>query len=162
MNIPVKYSNLMLYEVHIGNGIFNKMQLESFKEIIAKADQLIVLTDEHVWQFTKTIFSRCIFHYPFEVYVMPAGESCKTFENYFEVQTFLLEQNCTRKSFIICIWWRSSRRFSRICSCNVYARYSIYQIPTTILAHDSAVGGKTAINHPKGKNMIGAFYQPEA
>ena len=36
------------------------------------------------------------------------------------------------------------------------------QVPTTILAHDSAVGGKTAINHALGKNMIGAFYQPQA
>lgn len=159
MRIPVNTAS-HAYEVVIGSGILLE-GLQSYKEIIEKADQIIVLTDEQVWQAQSEYFQDH-FPYPFEVFVMPAGESCKSFENYFNVQTFLLEKNCTRKSFIFAFGGGAVGDLSGFVAATFMRGIPFIQIPTTILAHDSAVGGKTAINHPQGKNMIGAFYQPQA
>lgn len=158
MNIPVKAQS-HAYEVKIGSGNFTKA-VQSFEGDIAKADQLIVFTDEHIWKIYEEKFTR-EFPYTFKVFVLPGGEACKTFENYFAAQTFLLEQKCTRKSFLFAFGGGAVGDLTGFVAATFMRGIPFIQLPTTILAHDSAVGGKTAINHPLGKNMIGAFYQPK-
>ncbi|SOC37710.1 3-dehydroquinate synthase [Ureibacillus acetophenoni] len=159
MRIPVNTASHS-YEVVIGNGILGKA-LHSYNELIEKSDQIIVLTDENVWEAQKQYFQNHI-SIPFEVYIMPPGETCKSFENYFNVQSFLLERNCTRKSLVLAFGGGAVGDVAGFVAATYMRGVPFIQIPTTILAHDSAVGGKTAINHPQGKNMIGAFYQPQA
>lgn len=159
MRIPVNTASHS-YEVVIGNGILRET-LQLYNELIEKSDQIIVLTDEHVWEAQKRYFQDN-FPFPFEVYIMPPGETCKSFENYFNVQSFLLERNCTRKTLLIAFGGGAVGDLAGFVAATYMRGIPFLQIPTTILAHDSAVGGKTAINHPKGKNMIGAFYQPQA
>src|SRR5690606_22285980 len=76
--------------------------------------------------------------------------------------TFALEQKLDRKSVILAFGGGAVGDLSGFVAASFMRGIPFIQIPTTILAHDSAVGGKVAINHPLGKNMIGAFYQPEA
>lgn len=159
MRIPVNTASHS-YEVVIGNGILGEA-LRSYNELIEKSDQIIVLTDENVWKAQNQYFQDYI-SIPFEVYIMPPGENCKSFENYFNVQSFLLERNCTRKSLVLAFGGGAVGDVAGFVAATYMRGIPFIQIPTTILAHDSAVGGKTAINHPQGKNMIGAFYQPQA
>lgn len=159
MKIPVKAASHQ-YEVVIGKGIL-KDAFTSYKTLFETADKCIVLTDENVWKAQQQYFtSSC--PYSFEVFVMPAGESCKSFENYSAVQTFLLQQKCTRKSLVVAFGGGAVGDLAGFVAATYMRGIPFIQVPTTILAHDSAVGGKTAINHPLGKNMIGAFYQPQA
>jgi 3-dehydroquinate synthase len=159
MQIPVRAASHS-YVVTIGKGILKEAILANYA-IINKADKIIVLTDQHVWAAQQHYFNEQ-FKHPYEVFVMPAGEKCKSFENYFATQTFLLEQNCTRKTLLIALGGGAVGDLAGFVAATYMRGVPFIQIPTTILAHDSAVGGKTAINHTLGKNMIGAFYQPEA
>ncbi|MGM9949109.1 MAG: 3-dehydroquinate synthase [Lysinibacillus sp.] len=159
MRIPVRAASHQ-YEVVIGNGML-KEAFESYRELFEKADQLIVLTDEHVWAAQGDTFTASC-PYSFHVFVMPAGESCKSFDNFNAAHTFLLEKKCTRKSLVIAFGGGAVGDLSGFVAATYMRGIPFIQVPTTILAHDSAVGGKTAINHALGKNMIGAFYQPEA
>lgn len=159
MEIPVRTPSHS-YAVTIGKGILRDA-LTAQHNFFAKADKIIVLTDENVWTAQQSYFKEN-FPYSFEVHVMPAGEKCKSFENYNNVQTYLLEQKCTRKSLIIAFGGGAVGDLAGFVASTYMRGIPFTQVPTTILAHDSAVGGKTAINHDLGKNMIGAFYQPEA
>ena len=93
--------------------------------------------------------------------VLPDGEEFKTWETLNSIFDVLLAKNCERSTTLIALGGGvvgDMTGFAAAC----YQRGVPYmQIPTTLLAQvDSSVGGKTAINHPLGKNMIGAFYQP--
>lgn len=159
MRIPVNAQSHS-YEVVIGSGIL-RSACESLKDKIDKADTLIVFTDENVWKAQKEYFEKN-FPFPFEVFVMPSGEACKSFKNYEDAHTFLIEKKCTRKSFLFAFGGGAVGDVTGFVAATYMRGIPYVQIPTTILAHDSAVGGKTAINHPLGKNLVGAFYQPEA
>ncbi len=158
MKIPVNTASHK-YEVVIGNNILTSA-IESLYEKLPKVDKIIVLTDKNVWEAQGSYFT-ANFPYSFEVFVMPSGEECKSFENYKDAHSFLIEQKCTRKSLLVAFGGGAVGDLSGFVAATYMRGIPFIQIPTTILAHDSAVGGKTAINHPEGKNLIGAFYQPE-
>lgn len=158
MNIQVR-ADSHTYEVVIGKGILQQ-SLESISTLFDKADQIIVLTDQHIWDAQGDYFSSQMTK-PYEVFIMPSGEEGKTFANFEATHTFLLQKNCTRKSVIIAFGGGAVGDLAGFVAATFMRGIPFIQVPTTILAHDSAVGGKTAINHPLGKNLIGAFYQPQ-
>ncbi|MEH7380789.1 3-dehydroquinate synthase [Bacillus sp. JJ1533] len=95
-------------------------------------------------------------------FVIPAGESAKSFEMYYRCQTFALEKGLDRSSVILALGGGVVGDLAGFVAATFMRGIPFIQIPTTLLAHDSAVGGKVAINHELGKNMIGAFHQPNA
>lgn len=159
MNIQVNAATSQ-YAVTIGPNSL-RSSVEAYKALFEKADKIVLLTDEHVWRIHEQ-YVRASIPYPFEVFVMPAGEACKTFEVFGEAHSFMLEQPCTRKSLVLALGGGAVGDLAGFVAATYMRGVPFIQIPTTILAHDSAVGGKTAINHPNGKNMVGAFYQPAA
>jgi 3-dehydroquinate synthase len=94
---------------------------------------------------------------------LPDGESHKSWDTLNRLLDALVEQRCERNTALIALGGGVIGDIAGFAAA-IYQRGVPYiQVPTTLLAQvDSAVGGKTAINHPGGKNMIGAFYQPLA
>lgn len=94
--------------------------------------------------------------------ILPDGESYKNIDSLMQILSELLAQKATRKTTLIALGGGVVGDMSGLAA-SLYQRGIPYiQVPTTLLAQvDSSVGGKTAINHPLGKNMIGHFYQPQ-
>jgi 3-dehydroquinate synthase len=97
----------------------------------------------------------------FEV-VLPDGEAFKTWETLNLIFDALLANGCDRKTVIYALGGGVVGDMAGFAAASYMRGVPFVQLPTTLLAQvDSSVGGKTAINHPLGKNMIGAFYQPQ-
>jgi 3-dehydroquinate synthase len=95
--------------------------------------------------------------------VVPAGEQHKNWHTLNSVFEALLANHCERKTTLIALGGGVIGDLAGFAAATYMRGVPYIQIPTTLLAQvDSSVGGKTAINHPRGKNMIGAFYQPLA
>lgn len=95
--------------------------------------------------------------------VLPDGESHKTLTDLEQVFTALLEHRCDRGTTLLALGGGVVGDMAGFAAACYQRGIPFIQVPTTLLAQvDSSVGGKTGVNHPLGKNMIGAFYQPEA
>ena len=95
--------------------------------------------------------------------VLPDGEAYKTAASLDQIYTAMLAANCDRKTTIIALGGGVIGDVAGYAAATYQRGIPFIQMPTTLLAQvDSSVGGKTAVNHPLGKNMIGAFYQPQA
>ena len=93
--------------------------------------------------------------------ILPDGESYKNWETLNQIFDALLSHRCERNTTIIALGGGVVGDLSGFAAASFLRGVPFIQIPTTLLAQvDSSVGGKTGINHPQGKNMIGAFYQP--
>jgi 3-dehydroquinate synthase len=98
-----------------------------------------------------------------DVVTIPDGEAHKTFATLESVVTRLLELRAERKTMIVALGGGIVGDIAGFAAAVYQRGMPFIQVPTTLLAQvDSSVGGKTGINHPLGKNMIGAFYQPRA
>jgi 3-dehydroquinate synthase len=94
--------------------------------------------------------------------VLPDGEAHKDWPALNQIFDALLESACDRKTTLIALGGGVIGDIVGFAAATYQRGVPFIQIPTTLLAQvDSSVGGKTAINHPRGKNMIGAFYQPQ-
>ena len=95
--------------------------------------------------------------------IVPDGEQFKTMETWNMILTALLANNHTRNSTLIALGGGVIGDVAGFAASAYQRGIRFIQVPTTLLSQvDSSVGGKTAINHPLGKNMIGAFYQPQS
>ncbi|WP_439259405.1 3-dehydroquinate synthase [Lonepinella sp. BR2930] len=93
--------------------------------------------------------------------LLPDGEKYKTLQSLDLIFTALLKQNHGRDTTLIALGGGVIGDVAGYAAASYQRGIKFIQIPTTLLAQvDSSVGGKTAVNHPLGKNMIGAFYQP--
>ncbi len=93
--------------------------------------------------------------------LLPDGEQYKTWETLNRVFDHLLAHGCDRKTVLYALGGGVVGDIAGFAAASYMRGVPFVQVPTTLLAQvDSSVGGKTAINHPLGKNMIGAFYQP--
>ena len=92
---------------------------------------------------------------------LPDGEAYKSWSSLNQIFDALLEQQCDRKTVLFALGGGVVGDMTGFAAACYMRGVPFVQVPTTLLAQvDSSVGGKTAINHPLGKNMIGAFYQP--
>ena len=148
------------YPIHIGEGLLARADL-----ILPHLPQrkVSVVTNTTVAALYLDKFSATLRGAGVEIVpvVLPDGEEYKNWQTLNAIFDVLLSNRCERKSAIIALGGGVVGDLAGFAASSYQRGVPFIQVPTTLLAQvDSSVGGKTAINHPLGKNMIGAFYQP--
>ncbi len=96
-------------------------------------------------------------------FLIPDGEAYKSWETLYTILSAMLEAKLDRKSVVIALGGGVIGDIAGMAAALYQRGVDFIQVPTTLLSQvDSSVGGKVAVNHPAGKNMLGAFYQPKA
>ncbi|QQF77653.1 3-dehydroquinate synthase [Histophilus somni] len=149
------------YPIHIGMGLLSEPQVYPLK----KGDKVMIVTNPTVAQYYLSSITDTLekIGCSVENVQLPEGEQYKTLESLDLIFTALLKANHGRDTSIIALGGGVIGDIAGYAAASYQRGIRFIQIPTTLLAQvDSSVGGKTAVNHPLGKNMIGAFYHPIA
>lgn len=150
------------YPVFVGVNAITELK-RVLGDLNPSPKNLLIITDENAGKLYLNIVQQVIGEtFPYETFQIQAGDDQKSFENYFACQSFALSKGLDRTSVVIALGGGMIGDLAGFVAGTYMRGIRFIQLPTTILAHDSAVGGKTGINHPEGKNMIGVFHQPEA
>lgn len=120
-------------------------------------DKIIYIVDEVVYERFEVELAEVISGYIIKV---KAGERLKTFAQYQYYAEYILNLNITRNTCLVAIGGGTVGDFVGFLAATLLRGISYIQVPTTLLAHDSAIGGKVGINAASGKNLIGAFKRP--
>ena len=149
------------YDVHIGADSYELFTTD-YSELLNSVDKIAIIADEHVASLHLSVLQNALQSINNEIVVktVPAGESCKTMDVYTDCLSFLLKNGFTRNSLLIAFGGGACGDLTGFVAATFMRGIRYIHCPTSILAHDSAVGGKTAINMPEGKNMVGSFHQP--
>jgi len=148
------------YPIYIGNDLFNHPDyllphLSGNKVMIVTNDTIAALYLNAIRNLLKGIHV--------EVCILPDGEAYKDEASWRRILDSLVACECHRDATLIALGGGVVGDITGFAAACYYRGIAFIQIPTTLLAQvDSSIGGKTAINHPAGKNLIGAFHQPNA
>lgn len=161
-NVRVELSDNS-YDIAIGGDIFDDAaQFIGNTKFTKKA---LLVTDSNVVAQFGDVVSNALrkFNIDFDTAIIPAGEPSKNLREAENLYTRAIESKLDRKSVIIALGGGVVGDLAGFVAATYLRGIAFIQIPTTLLAHvDSSVGGKTAVNHKLGKNLIGAFHQPKA
>jgi 3-dehydroquinate synthase len=148
------------YPIHIGADLLSDPDL--YRPHLAGAQVMIVTNETVAPLYLEVVRVALADHGPREV-VLPDGEQFKTLEVWNRIFDALLAEHFARDCTLIALGGGVIGDMTGFAAACYQRGVAFIQVPTTLLAQvDSSVGGKTGINHPAGKNMIGAFYQPRA
>ena len=160
-----KYSTLFVelgdrsYPIFIGDGL---MQLSKLLTSHIHGQQVLVVTNETVAPLYLEDLLENLSAYSVETVVLPDGEMYKNIEQLNTIFNALLTKKYNRTATLVALGGGVVGDMTGFAAACYQRGVNFLQIPTTLLAQvDSSVGGKTAVNHKLGKNMIGAFYQPQ-
>lgn len=149
------------YCIHIGSGILSSIGRETAK--LGKVQKVCIVSESRVFPLYGDIVQNSLRDSGFQVvtYVFPASEESKNAAVYLNLLNFLAENKLTRTDLIVALGGGVVGDLAGFAAATYLRGIRFIQVPTTLLAAvDSSVGGKTAIDIPSGKNLIGAFWQP--
>ena len=150
------------YPIYIGTGLLAEQDLLARH---VRGRQVAIVTNEVVGplylEAVLDALSGC--NARVDVFTLPDGEAQKTLANYTRILDFMIDNRHNRSTTLIALGGGVVGDMTGFAAATYQRGVRFIQIPTTLLAQvDSSVGGKTAVNHPSGKNLIGAFHQPDA
>lgn len=151
------------YNVFIGSNLLE--QCGTLILPLIKQKKVFILADQTVAKFHLDTLKHSLdlVHIDYEILLLPSGEQTKSFHYYERTINTLLEKGIERHSTILAFGGGVTGDLTGFVAATVLRGVPFIQIPTTLLSQvDSSVGGKTGINTPAGKNLLGAFYQPKA
>jgi len=153
------------YEVILEARILNNISEELLKIGITKNRKILVISNEEISNLYGEKFLNNLKDNQFQakMFLIKAGESYKNLKTLSEIYDIAFEFGLDRYSLIIALGGGIVGDVRGFAAATWLRGIEYIQIPTTLLSMvDSSVGGKTGVNHPKGKNLIGAFNQPKA
>jgi 3-dehydroquinate synthase len=147
------------YPIYIQAGLLAQSGL--FDHITS--EKIVIVTNDTIAPLYLDQFITALNHANVSHIILPDGEQYKDLAHFEKVHSFLLSEHASRDTTLIALGGGVIGDLTGFVAATFQRGIDFIQIPTTLLSQvDSSVGGKTAVNHPLGKNMIGAFYQPQA
>lgn len=148
------------YPIHIDAGLLSDPSLLT---PYLKSNKAVIVTNDTIAPLYAQKLTAMMPSVKLEIIEIPDGEQYKNLEQFNQVITRLLEMHAARDTTLIALGGGVVGDLTGFVAASFQRGMPFVQVPTTLLSQvDSSVGGKTAVNHPLGKNMIGAFYQPKA
>jgi len=147
------------YPIHIGAGLLDNPEL--IRPHI-KGTEVMVVTNDTIAPLYLERTLALLEGYDVATVILPDGEQYKTLDTLNLVYDALLKKHFTRRCTLVALGGGVIGDITGFAAASYQRGVNFIQIPTTLLAQvDSSVGGKTGVNHELGKNMIGAFHQPQ-
>ncbi|MCD8562501.1 MAG: 3-dehydroquinate synthase [Alphaproteobacteria bacterium] len=149
------------YDIYIGSGLIDR--IAGLLPMDVPGGSFFILSDENVKAYAgkvQTLLKEAGARVC-EILILPPGEQTKSFTQFEKVCRWMLSHGVDRKSTLIAVGGGVIGDLGGFAAASVMRGINFVQVPTSLLAQvDSSVGGKTGINVPEGKNLVGAFYQP--
>lgn len=149
----------MKNNIQIGEKLFSNSSI--FQPYLAHK-QVLIVTQQNIAGIYLKKFLEILSDYQVDVVYLPQGEQNKTTESWEKILSTLIENKHERTTTLIALGGGMIGDITGFAAACYQRGVDYIQIPTSLIAQvDSAIGGKTGVNHPLGKNLIGAFYHPK-